>query len=58
MYTEYATYLKKIQMNKRKSVRRSKKKHFARALYKEARFYVFIIILGFLNNLLFFYNAF
>jgi len=46
------------ESKERKLVRRSKKKYFVRALYKEVRFYVFLVILGFLNNLLLFFHAF
>jgi hypothetical protein len=44
---EYVAYLKKIQMNKRKLAWDSKKSSFVRILYKEVRFYVFIVILSF-----------
>ena len=44
---EYAAYLRKIQMNKRKLVWRSKKRSFVRVVYNESTFWILIVILSF-----------
>ena len=44
---EYAAYLRKIQMNKRKLVWRSKKRSFVRVVYNESIFWMLIVILSF-----------
>ena len=44
---EYAAYLRKIQMNKRKLVWRSKKRSFVRVMYNESIFWMLIVILSF-----------